>query len=88
MNIQLEFRKDDELFEVAELPRGTAHTMKNETLSDMIQSFSLNKLVLQNIPNYLDGYDLYICLVESKGGKKVEDFCLKYASVKSKGIIS
>lgn len=87
MNIELEFRKQDELIEVAYLPRAETVTVKNETLSSMVQSFSLNKLILKNIPAYLDGYDLYICLVQSRGSKNFEDFCLKYTSVKSESKI-
>lgn len=88
VSIKLELRRESEIIEIADLPpRGNTPIAKNETLFEIIQSFSLKKLIIRNIPSYLDGYEVFICLVEMKRSINLQVFCLKYALIKSESII-
>ncbi|KAF1740576.1 hypothetical protein MXB_2141, partial [Myxobolus squamalis] len=82
---KLELRKDDSTLEIAEY-NNVRRDMKlgNTVYSDIVQSFTFNKIILQNIPVQLNGYDIYICAIHRVGELEFKKMCMKYAKIKIK----
>ncbi|KII66073.1 hypothetical protein RF11_08733 [Thelohanellus kitauei] len=86
--MKLQLRKSNTTFEISELgDHGKSLSVKNHTLSHIVQSFTFNKLILQRVTKDIDGHDIVICAIHRVGNKKLKEYCNKYATFKIERII-
>ncbi|KAF1741642.1 hypothetical protein MXB_2826, partial [Myxobolus squamalis] len=71
--LQLGMRKDNTTIKVAECNNAEkVENLGDSIYTEMVQSFTLNKIVLQNIPLHLNDYGIYVCSIH-----RVKDAKLK-----------
>lgn len=81
--VHLQLRKDNMSIDVIECDsHGKNKNLVENSLSSMVKLFSLQKIILQNIPPYLNDYDIYLCCYYRKNLKSFGQSCVKYAKIK------